>query len=215
MTRLRSFLSRRRATGDRGIVLVEFALVAPFIIILVFGIIEYGNLWRQTGAIERAAQQGARTASAQADTRFADYEALRSIDSVTRGLPGITVERVVIYEVKPSSDGTVPPSCLNSSQGSTAAQPGCNVYSTSQIRTTNPAGFPIAGPSSNPTCASGSWDSAWCPTTRPRTDTNLVRIGVHITVRYESITHLMPDGMTMERYAVYQIEPCAQGQSTC
>lgn len=211
MSALTKFLERRRPGGDQGIAIVEFALVAPFIILIVFGIIEYGNMWRQAGAIERAAQQGGRTVTAQADNRFADYEALRSIDAVTRGLPGVTVERVIIYRVDPSGDGTVPTSCLGGSVGGL-----CNRYTTSQIRSTSPVGFPVAGTSTNPTCAGGSWDASWCPTSRPRTETNLVRIGVHVTVRYESVTHLIPgSGVTMERYAVYQIEPCAQGQSTC
>jgi hypothetical protein len=195
--------------SERGAALVEFALFAPLLAALVLGIFEFGNAWRQTGSIERSVQQGARTVSAQADNRFADYEALRAIDTATRGLPGITVERVIIYR-STDPDGAVPPQCLGGSQAGL-----CNVYTGSQVRTINPSGFPATGVV-DPTCAPGSWDSLWCPTTRPRSEGNLIQIGVHLTVAYEPVTGLIPDpGLTIERSAIYQIEPCAQGQSTC
>lgn len=202
-------LSHEAEPRDRGVVLVEFALLAPVLVLLVLGIFEYGNLWRQVGSIERSAQQGGRTVSAQADNRFADYEALRAIDAITRGLPGITVDRVVIYHAD-SADGEVPEACLSGSQGGQ-----CNTYTGAQVRTTSPIGFPATG-TVDTTCASGSWDEAWCPTDRPRDENDLISIGVHVTVTYEPVTGLIAGpGMTVQRNAVYQIEPCAQGQSTC
>jgi hypothetical protein len=200
---------QRRGASERGAALVEFALFSPILVGLILGIFEYGNAWRQTGSIERAVQQGARTVSAQADNRFADYEALRAIDTATRGLPGIVVERVVIYRAT-LGDGAVPPNCLEASQAGL-----CNRYTGAQVRTINPSGFPATGVV-NATCAGGSWDLAWCPTTRPRSEGNLIQLGVHLTVSYEPVTGLIPlPGLTIERSAVYQIEPCAQGQSTC
>lgn len=202
-------LLARRGLDDRGIALVEFALVLPFLSLMILGIFEYGNLWRQSGSIERAVQQGARTVTSQADARFADYEALRSIDTITRGLPGITVERVIIYRAD-AADGAVPSACLGGSQAGL-----CNTYTGSQVQLTSPSGFPATG-TVNPTCAAGSLDIGWCPTTRPREDNNMISIGVHLTVSYEPVTNLISGpGMTIERQAVYQIEPCAQGQSTC
>jgi hypothetical protein len=196
--------------GDRGAALVEFALVLPLITALLLGIFEYGNAWRQVGTLERAAQQGARTVTQQANGRFADYEALRSVDSATRGMAGVEVTRVVIYRVT-NPDGTVPGACLSGSVGGL-----CNTYSGAQARTTNPAGFVTAGGSGNPTCGGGSWDAGWCPTSRPRSDTSPLRIGVHVTVDYTPVTGMIPGPtMTISRTAVYQIEPCARGQSEC
>lgn len=205
-------LRRRRVAArewGRGAVLVEFALVLPVVVVLVLGLLEYGNLWRQVGTLERAAQQGARAVSAQADGRFADYEGLRAVDAVTRGMSGVEVDRVVIYRAT-SSDGEVPPTCLSGSQAGL-----CNHYTGSQVETTNPVGFP-AGSASDPTCAPGSWDIAWCPTSRPRGDVNPIRIGVHVTVSYTPVTGILPGPtVTVERDAVFQIEPCAQGVSAC
>ena len=206
----RRWLERRRHARSRGAALVEFALVLPVIGLLVLGIFEYGNLWRQVGTLERSVQQGARTVTQQANGRFADYEALRSVDSATRGMSGVEIVRVIVY-LPADGDGSVPVGCFGGS-----VEGVCNTYSGDRVRTTNPVGFGVAGTASNPTCAAGSWDEDWCPTERPRSDTNPMRVGVHVTAEYTPVTGLIPGpSLTVERQAVYQIEPCAQGQSGC
>jgi Flp pilus assembly protein TadG len=201
-------LHRRARGGDRGAVLVEFALIAPVLVLLMLGMFEYGNAWRQVGRVERAAQQGARTASSMANHRFADYEALRAIDTATRDLNGLTVERVIIFNAT-DDDGEIPnAACLTGSVSGV-----CNTYTGAQVRTTSPAGF-SGGSSSAPTC-SGSLDAAWCPLGRSRDQSSIVRVGVHLTLTYESVTELLPTTVTIERTAVYQIDPCQQGETTC
>lgn len=203
MRRLRA----RRAANERGAVMIEFALTAPILVLLVLGIFEFGNAWRQVGSIERAAQAGGRTVSSQANGRYADYEALRSIDAAGAGLSGMEITRVVIYRAQ--GDGTVPATCLSSSQAGL-----CNRYTGSVLRSASLAPFP-GGSTASPSCAGGV-DASWCPVSRTRTGNNPVRIGVHVTAEYTPVTGLLP-GPTVEvtRYTVYQIEPCAQGQSSC
>jgi Flp pilus assembly protein TadG len=207
LRRLRSLHGRARG-GDRGAVLIEFALVAPLLLLLMVGMFEYGNAWRQVGRVERAAQQGARTASSMANHRFADYEALRAIDTATRDLSGLTVERVIIFNATDDDGEVTNPACFT---GSVSGQ--CNTYTGAQVRTTSPSGF-SGGSSSAPTCA-GSLDAAWCPLGRSRTQSTISRVGVHITLTYESVTNLMPVTVTIERTAVYQVDPCQQGETTC
>lgn len=201
-------LHRRARRGDRGAVLIEFALVLPVLVLLVLGIFEFGNAWRQVGTIERATQSGGRTVSSQANGRYADYETLRAIDAATSGLTGMEVTRVVVYNAT-GGDGTVPASCLNSSQSGL-----CNRYTGSVLDSPSLASFP-GGSSASPSCAGGV-DSAWCPVSRNRTGSSPHRIGVHITAEYTPVTGLIA-GPTIEvtRYAVFQIEPCAQGQTDC
>jgi Flp pilus assembly protein TadG len=52
---------RGRAT-DRGASAVEFALVVPILIVLVFGIIDFGGLFAQQLALNNGVRQGARAA---------------------------------------------------------------------------------------------------------------------------------------------------------
>lgn len=209
MIRLPSRLQRKiKKSSDQGAVLVEFALLAPVLIMLALGVLEYGNAWHQTTSIERAVQMGGRSASAGGNGRFADFEALRAVDAVTRGLPGIKVDSVVIYNAT-GTDGTVPDNCRAASLSNL-----CNFYSGDQVRTTTPVGF-TGGTSANPACSSSSWDRAWCPVSRPREEYNQTRIGVHVTATYKSVTNLLPVTVQIERYAVYEIEPCAVGHSRC
>lgn len=198
----------RRQRGDRGAVLVEFVLVAPVLLLLVIGLFEYGNAYRQVGGVERSAQQGARTAASMANHRMADYEALRAIDTATRGLQGVTVDRVIIYR-STRTDGDVPNSACFSGSVSNV----CNTYTGDQVRNTSPSGFSGGNPRAT-TCA-GSVDAAWCPLGRSRQQASIVRIGVHITLTYESVTHLLPTTVTLESSAVFQIDPCQQGETEC
>lgn len=188
--------------------MVEFALVLPVLVLLVLGVFEYGNAWRQTNSIERAAQQGGRTVSSQANGRYADYEALRAIDSAMASTSGMNVTRVVIFNAT-GGTGEVPTSCLSGSQSGL-----CNTYTGAVLTSASLASFP-GGSVASPSCAGGV-DAAWCPIGRNRTGSSPDRIGVHITAQYTPVTGLLSDiGVTIERTTVYQIEPCAQGQTDC
>lgn len=60
------FRSRRQLTprprGDSGQALAEMALVIPALLLIVFGIIEFGTAWRNYQVITNAAREGARRA---------------------------------------------------------------------------------------------------------------------------------------------------------
>jgi Flp pilus assembly protein TadG len=62
---MRSRRSRgaRRWSGRRGAVIVEFALVVPFLFLIVFGIIDFSRAYAQLNAINSALREGARYAS--------------------------------------------------------------------------------------------------------------------------------------------------------
>jgi Flp pilus assembly protein TadG len=54
---------RRRLTCERGSQLVEFALVAPLLLLVVFGIVDFGFMFREYEALTNAAREGARVAA--------------------------------------------------------------------------------------------------------------------------------------------------------
>ena len=56
-------LSRQGVRSDRGASLVEFALLAPFLILLLLGIIEFGFVLAQMNEIRHGAREGARYAA--------------------------------------------------------------------------------------------------------------------------------------------------------
>ncbi|TFD19264.1 TadE/TadG family type IV pilus assembly protein [Cryobacterium sp. TMS1-13-1] len=50
----------RRIAGERGAVAVEFALLLPVLVLLVFGIFEFGRVYNAQISITNAAREGAR-----------------------------------------------------------------------------------------------------------------------------------------------------------
>lgn len=59
---------RRAARGDEGASAVEFALVLPLLVVLVFGIISFGVLFAQQLALNNGVRQGARTIVVEGST---------------------------------------------------------------------------------------------------------------------------------------------------
>ena len=80
--------SRRK---ERGANLVEFALVAPFLILLLFGIIEFAWLFGQDLTVKHGAREGARLAAVAfgADTTALETETISRMN-VTTGIPTVT-----------------------------------------------------------------------------------------------------------------------------
>ncbi len=54
--------SHQGTRGSSGQSMIEFALVLPMLLVLVFGIVEFGNAWRHYQLITNTAREGARIA---------------------------------------------------------------------------------------------------------------------------------------------------------
>jgi Flp pilus assembly protein TadG len=55
-------MMRMRSTaGERGAAAIEFALILPILVILVFGVIEFGRVFNAQISITNAAREGARS----------------------------------------------------------------------------------------------------------------------------------------------------------
>ncbi len=59
MMTTRGFRQRSR-TGERGAAMVEMAIVLPVLLLLVFGIIDFGRLYNTQVTLTHAAQEGIR-----------------------------------------------------------------------------------------------------------------------------------------------------------
>ena len=65
-------VARPARRGERGAAAVEFALVVPFLLLLVFGIISYGFMLSFRQAVSQGAAEGARAAAVSAAGDDAD-----------------------------------------------------------------------------------------------------------------------------------------------
>lgn len=57
----------RRADGQRGAAAVEFAIIAPLLFMLVFGIVEFGRVWSEKNVFVGAAREAARYAAVECE----------------------------------------------------------------------------------------------------------------------------------------------------
>ena len=71
--------------GRRGIATVELAIVAPLLILLLFGIIEFGLIVKDMVGLNQAAREGARTAAVGATPTTIDSRIAASAPTIDTG----------------------------------------------------------------------------------------------------------------------------------
>lgn len=205
---------------DRGAVMIEAIVVLPLLILLVFGISEFGFVFRSTITIASTTRSAARVSSNVANARGADYETLNTIIA-SFGSSSIAledVEHVLIYNA--TELDTVPPNCFTAGvpTGSNTTDRECNHYDAAYLLTmdaTSVADFGLLPDGtedpSNTTgaCLSSDVDKNFCPLLRNRTpNPNTEYVGVWIQVRHGYTTGILPwESVTLEDKTVMGIEP--------
>jgi Flp pilus assembly protein TadG len=90
---VRSIRGRTRISDDKGATLVEFALIAPLLILLLLGIVEFGWKFGQFNDVRHAAREGARFAAVNAGS---DQDIVNvvcgAMDLVAAGITDIEVD---------------------------------------------------------------------------------------------------------------------------
>ena len=99
-------LSRtERRNRERGAAAVEFALVLPILIMLIFGIIDFGRMLNARITITEAAREGARAAALQTGE-----DAANTIDTLVGGMKTTMTPYVIVScgeHPAPGQDATV------------------------------------------------------------------------------------------------------------
>lgn len=191
----------RRAAGERGANMVEFAIVVPLMALFVFGLIELGMAWRDTLTVNTAARSGARVASNLGNERLADWETISAVKAALADIDNADIEAVIVYDAS-AADGQIDSNCLVG--GGISVLDECNYYSPAQLQSLVETDFTTNGS----TCAAGAPDRFFCPLGRSTTQGALTHVGIYIRVRYESQTDILPfDSLTIDDAAVMRIEP--------
>lgn len=198
-----------RRRSEKGVALLEAALVLPLLFLLFVGMIEGGTAYRDGNTLARATQQSARSNARIADGQFADYESLKSLESGLAALDASSVSRVIVYDAGPTGD-TPSAQCLAVNRPDDLSVRGrnnvCNVYSAAQISADDPTRFG---------CGGGDWDRNFCPGDRTRSGNSPTKVGVWVELDFDKVTKVFPGSLSLTRAAVYQLEPCVAGDPTC
>ncbi len=201
-----------RRWADRGAVMVEFLVVAPVIVMLALGLLEFGYGFRSHTILTQAAADGLRVASSAGFDGLADFAALEAVAASSGSLPGdSTVLRVVIFDPESASwiDGTCRTMVIPAT-GHTGVAGACNVYEGSELATLNPANFVGGSASCNP----GDWDSYLCPLDRDADPDGggTMRLGIYVEVDHEMVSGLFPPGqLDLDETLEMCLEPAGPG----
>lgn len=104
----------RHTKGERGLAMVEMAMILPLLVLLFVGVTEFGFAFKQKLLVSNAVQTATRTGASLGQTESADMAILDSIQQGFSGLPdnGDTlVTKVTVYEAEadgsPSTSGLI------------------------------------------------------------------------------------------------------------
>jgi len=198
MTGLRRGL--RDPDRESGAALVELLIVMGVLVVLVFGIIEFGNGWKNKLEVETAARAGARVGSSLGNDRLADYGLLQGTKSALANLGLSNVDYVVVYK-STTTNGQVPAACSGSTP--TSQTNVCNVYTGSQLNTLTQASF-----TGTTSCTGSSPDRFWCPVTRKNVQSQGADyLGVWIKADSATLTAFFGSPLEIQSRAVMRLEP--------
>ena len=98
LSRPRVYRLRAGARGERGAELIEFAFVLPILLLVAFGIIDFGFLFKEYEVVTNAAREGARLKSLGDSTGYstADVQARVAQYVINGGLDGSLLQPVSV-----------------------------------------------------------------------------------------------------------------------
>lgn len=188
---------RRATAGDEGgAVIVEFAIVALFLVTLLAGTFDLGMGWRSGLGVNESVRAGSRVGSAVGRDEHADIDLLTSTQAAlaSSGLLD-EVERVVVYRAT-QVDGKVPTTCVTGTTGA------CNIFTGPQFRAISDS-----SPLDPNGCIQDSARKGWCPLQRNDVQIDADYLGVWVQVRKANTFRLFGSHLTIERASVMRLEP--------
>lgn len=180
---------RRRARGDEGATLIEFAIILPLLLLVLIGIAEIGLYFRSYLSASYASREGARVGAFVGDVADADCLILESVGAILSGTDLARIDRIEIFKAD-----------ANGNQGLT------------NTATLVDGGDPLA--CEEPAAPGDGWSrtTAWAATSRntvfgPTSDLDI--IGVRVVVDYPWATGFPPFSGTAEinESTITRLEP--------
>ena len=179
-------LRHRRTDGQRGAVIVEFALVLPLLVSLTFGIVEFSSAYHASSTLSDATRAGGRVGSALATEPTYAQRVADAVAAALQTLPADEPQELWIY--KANANG----------------YPGTgNDFSTCAARCIRYLWQP----------ATKSFDTAspqgggWAAGTHQVCNQPFDEIGVYVKMRHAFVTRLFGTTVTLDDHAVFRFEP--------
>jgi hypothetical protein len=190
MTKISLLAPAKGRRRERGQTLVEFALVAPLLLLVIFGTIEFCFLYQSINTVDFAAREGARVGAVLGPTdASADSKIIQAIFAATSNGTGLLFSQIQMIEIfRSSENGSVPPPLASCAQQATP--PFEDVYD----------GRGNACPGT----------LGWPPSARNATFNSADYLGVRITFAYNWVTSFVSAArgqFTLTGVSIQLIEP--------
>lgn len=180
-----------RDRGERGAVLVEFALILPFLLMLTFGIIEFSRAFSASATVSNASRAGARIASAEPrQTGFA-ADVATAVATALSPLPASAPQEVWVYRATPGTG-------LPDSGGFSTRCTTCVVY--------------LWDASAGNFESSPVWDG-WQAEDQDACGGTADDIGVYVKAEHAFDTNLFLTSKTLSSKTVMRLEPVPSSQA--
>jgi hypothetical protein len=183
-------------------VVVELALLLPFLALLLFGTVEIGTSTVAASRLDSAVSQAARVGAAGGTLSTVDRDVLLALRAALPAEQVTRLDRVVVYRAS-APDAGPPAGCLKA-VGSTSeiGAVGCNSYTGATVRALTPqttAGF--GG-------APGARDAFWPPASRKDHLADPPDyLGVWVRTAHQGVTGVSFLHLDLSSKAVYRIQP--------
>ena len=196
---------RAREHRERGVTLIEAALVTPVFVVLLFGVLELGAAYKDKLTVTNATTSGARVGSAAADDAFSDFHILQAVGKAVTAAPAGSIQRVVVFKAE-GPDGTPTAGCKagTPSAGIAGTRLGaCNVYTWASFSEARAKfGCQLAY----------NLDRYYCPTQRKVALSVLNGgppdlVGVWVQMRHDYFTQIFDDSVMLTDQTVIAVEP--------
>ncbi len=96
--------TKRRSREDQGSAAVEFALVLPVLLLIIFAIIDFGRMLNARIILSQAAHEGARAVEVTDDPDQAQARVAMTLDNLAGG---ITAQSIVTCDESPDASVTL------------------------------------------------------------------------------------------------------------
>ncbi len=189
---LRGAATRRadRQRGDRGAVAVEAALITPILILLVFGIIEFGLVFKDQLGLTSSVRAGARIASAEPRKATFAQDAADQVAREGGALRMASVKELWVYKADPA---------FLTTRGTPVGGSGTFTTCTVCVKFTWNASQNKFLPSST------TWTSL--QQNACQGDVNRESVGVYLKFDHDAVTGLLFNSLMLDSHTVMSLEP--------
>jgi hypothetical protein len=176
----------RSGEGERGAVIVEFAILLPLLLLITFGIVEYSSAYHDASLTADATRAGGRVGSAMATNASYSSSIVDAVNSALSTLPSDAPQELWIYKANANGypgTGTSFSNCATN----------CIRYTWNSAAKAFDASKPSGG--------------GWPASSQQVCNQPFDELGVYLKINHDFVTKFFGPSLTITDHSVFRLEP--------